>query len=112
LFEDLYNGKRLTAAGNEAIMKYISTYTANDATRIGLLRPRLPQGSVIYNKRGSLVEWPRVVADSAIIELPDSAYTFTLHGLGRGQATYESLGNTLASAVLIFGDFLTGLSAS
>jgi hypothetical protein len=86
----------------------MSTYTSNDATRIGLLRSKLPRGSTIYNKRGSLVDWPRVVADSAIIQLPDTAYIFTLHGLGRGQASYESLEATLASAVEIFGDYLTG----
>ena len=107
LLEDLYTGRRLTARSNEAILSYMSTYTSNDATRIGLLRPRLPRGSIIYNKRGSLVDWPRVVADSAIIKLPDSACLFTMHGLGRGQATYESLEATLASAVQIFGDFLS-----
>lgn len=108
LLEELYNGKRLTAASNEAILRYMSTYTSNDATRIGLLRPRLPKGSVIFNKRGSLVEWPRVVADSAIIQLPDSAYIFTMHGLGRGEATYESLEATLDLAVQVFGEFLLG----
>jgi beta-lactamase class A len=108
LLDELFTGQRLTAASNADILKYLSTYSSNDITRIGLLRPRLPRGSVIYNKRGSLVEWPRVVGDSAIIELPDTAYIFTAHGLGRGQATYESLEETLASAVRIFGDFLSG----
>jgi beta-lactamase class A len=112
LLDDLYVGRRLSADSNEAILRYMSTYTPNDDGRIGLLRPRLPRGSVIYNKRGSLVDWPRVVADSAIVELPNSAYGITLHGLGRGQATYESLEATLATAVQIFGDFLVGLSAS
>lgn len=112
LLEDLYKGSRLTADSNEAILEYMSTYTPNDNIRIGLLRPRLPQGSVIYNKRGSLVDWPRVVADSAIIELPNAAYIFTMHGLGKGRATYESLESTLALVVQIFGDFLNGLSAS
>jgi hypothetical protein len=108
LFEDLYLGRRLSDKSNQAILGYMSTYTSNDDARIGLLRSRLPQGTTIYNKRGSLVDWPRVVADSAIIELPDTAFIFTLHGLGRGQASYESLEVTLASAVDIFGDFLTG----
>lgn len=112
LLEDLYTGKRLSAASNHAILDYMSTLTANDSTRIGLLRSRLPRGSVIYNKRGSLVEWPRVVADSAIIALPKAAFLFTMHGLGRGQASYESLEATLAACVEIFGDFLDGLSAS
>ena len=112
LFEDLYTGKRLSTDSNKAILKYMSSYTSNDNTRIGLLRPRLPRGSVIYNKRGSLVDWPRVVADSAIIELPVAAYVCTMHGLGRGQASYESLEATLASAVQTFGDFLTRLNAS
>lgn len=112
LLEDLYAGRRLTSASNEAILALMSTYTSNDGTRIGILRPRLPRGSLIYNKRGSLVDWPRVVADSGIIELPDSAFTFTLHGLGKGQTTYEELQATLDAAVQIFGDFLDGLKAS
>ncbi|MCL5429824.1 MAG: class A beta-lactamase-related serine hydrolase [Chloroflexi bacterium] len=106
LLEDLYSGKRLSAKSKEAILTLMSTYTSNDDTRIGLLRPELPRGSRIYNKRGSLVDWPRVVADSAIIELPTSAYLFSLHGIGRGQASYEELEATLDSAVQIFGDFL------
>jgi beta-lactamase class A len=107
LFEDLHTGTRLGADSTQAILRFLSTYTPNDDSRIGLLRSRLPQGSVIYNKRGSLVDWPRVVADSAIVELPSTAFIFTVHGLGRGQATYESLEATLASAVQFFGDFLT-----
>lgn len=112
LLEDLHTGKRLTAASNEAILAYMSTYTSNDATRIGLLRPRLPRGSVIYNKRGSLVDWPMVVADSGIIELPEASYIFTMHGIGHGKASYEQLEATLASIVNIFGDYLNRLSAS
>jgi len=109
LLEHLYKGTRLSSACNTAIMAYMSTFTANDNTRIGRLRPTLPRGSVIYNKRGSLVDWPMVVADSAIIELPSSAYIFTLHGIGHGKASYESLEATLAAAVDIFGDFLLNM---
>ncbi len=109
LFEDLYTGKHLSQASNEAILAYMATYTENDKTRIGLLRPRLPSSSVIYNKRGSLVGWPMVVADSAIIELPNAAYTFTLHGVGHGKASYEQLEATLAGAVGIFGDYLVNV---
>lgn len=112
LLEDLHTGRRLSSASNAAILSYMSTYTVNDSTRIGRLRPRLPRGSVIYNKRGSLVDWPMVVADSAILELPNSAYIFTLHGIGHGKASYESLEATWAAAVDIFGDYLDTLSAS
>jgi hypothetical protein len=84
----------------------MATYTANDEARIGRLRAGLPEGSAIYNKRGSLVEWPRVVGDSAIIEVADSSYIFTLHGVGKNSAGYEELEATFDQAIDLFGDFL------
>jgi hypothetical protein len=70
---------------------------------------------VIYNKRGSLVEWPGVVGDSAIIEMrvdPDrsKAYLFSMHGVGRGAAGYEEMEETLSAAVKIFGNYLANLT--
>jgi hypothetical protein len=109
LFEKLYLGRWLKPEHHAHLMGLLSTYTANDDTRIGLLRPRLPDGTVIYNKRGSLVDWPKVVGDSAIIQLPgfDGAkYIFTLHGLGKEVASYEHLEETVDAAVQLFGDFL------
>jgi beta-lactamase class A len=106
LLEKLYLGRWLKPEHHAHLMNLLSTYTANDDTRIGLLRRRLPEGTTIYNKRGSLVDWPKVVGDSAIIELPGASYVFTLHGLGKEVASYEHLEETLDDAVQLFGDYL------
>lgn len=113
IFEQLYAGGWITPASREHLLELMSTYTSNDATRLGALRKQLPAGSMIYNKRGSLVDWPRVVGDSAIIQLgakTDNAYLVSLHGLGKGQASYEELEETFAAATAAFGSFLGKLN--
>jgi len=111
VFESLFAGDWVSPEARTQLLSLLSAYTPNDEARLGLLKARLPAAARIYNKRGSLVEWPRVVADSGLIELPDGqVYLFTLHGLGRGKASYEELEATLAQAVTAFGDFLVSQS--
>ena len=106
-FEALYAGTWVSSPARAQILALLAGYTPSDDTRLGLLRPRLPARTVIYNKRGSLVVWPRVVADSGLIELPNSdVYMFSLHGVGKNVAGYEELEATLNQAITIFGDFL------
>jgi hypothetical protein len=58
------------------------------------------------------VDWPRVVADSGLIQLAEgNAYSFSLHGLGRNEAGYEQLEATLDQAVALFGNFLVAKTA-
>ncbi len=111
--EQLYLGDWVSAASRLQMLQFMSAYTANDDTRLGRLRPKLPPGSVIYNKRGSLVDWPTVVADSGIIKLPgqpDVPYIFTLHGMGKNDAGYDDMENTLDQAIAAFGVYLTKVS--
>jgi hypothetical protein len=109
-FEKLYSGGWISPASRAYLLKLMSTYTSNDDTRLGTLRSELPAGSVIYNKRSSLVDWPRVVGDSAIIQIGDSAaknaYLVSLHGLGKEEAGYDDLEVTLSQAVATIGKFL------
>ncbi|MDA1329649.1 MAG: hypothetical protein DWG76_01805 [Chloroflexi bacterium] len=109
--EGLYTGKWITAESRGHLLGLMAEYTKSDEGRLGLIRGKLPTGSVIYNKRGSLVEAPRVVADSGIIQIGASgpAYIFSLHGLGRDGSSYEALEATLDEAVLAFGEFLTSV---
>jgi hypothetical protein len=114
IFEKLYTGHWISTESRTALLNLMAAYTPNDETRIGELRRNLPRGSVIYNKRGSLVEWPGVVGDSAIIELPGDpkrsrSYLFSMHGVGHG-AGYEEMEETLSAAVQTFGDFLSNLA--
>lgn len=109
-FEGLYRGRWISAASRAHLLNLMSTYTANDETRLGQLRTQLPAGSIIYNKRGSLVEWPTVVGDSAIIQIgaetKKQAYVVTLHGVGKGAAGYEELEAELDAAVALIGKYL------
>ncbi|MEX1248044.1 MAG: serine hydrolase [Anaerolineales bacterium] len=109
-FESLYTRNWISPASKAHLLALMETYTANDDARLGLLRPRLPEDTVIYNKRGSLVDWPRVVGDSGVLQLPGAgapAFLFTLHGIGKDAAGYEELEATLNQAIAVFGDFLT-----
>ncbi|MGH2583266.1 MAG: serine hydrolase [Anaerolineales bacterium] len=115
ILERFHAGYWISKESRTALLNLMSAYTPNDESRIGELRGKLPRGSVIYNKRGSLVEWPGVVGDSAIIELPGNpkephTYIFSMHGVGHGGAGYEEMEKTLSAAVQIFGDFLVNLA--
>ena len=112
LLEGLQLGRWLTAQSRDHLLSLMATYTESDDTRIGIIKDQLPTNAKIYNKRGSLVPAPRVVADSGIINLPSNgerperAYTFTIHGLGDDGSSYEALEAKLDAAIQLFGDFL------
>jgi beta-lactamase class A len=84
IFERLYSGNLITPEGRAYILKLMSTYTPNDDTRLGVMRPLLPEGSQIYNKRGMITEQILVVADSAIVVIPaepeQKAYVVVVFG--------------------------------
>ena len=111
--ERLYRGNWVSPESRAQLLKLLATYSANDATRLGRLRRLLPSGARIYNKRGSLTSGPRVVADSALIEIPQAGrqlprvYVFSLHALSKAGTSYESLESTLDQAVDFFGEFLS-----
>jgi len=113
LLEDLFLGKWISEQSREHMLGLMATYTESDDTRIGVIRDQLPDGSKIYNKRGSLVPAPRVVADSGIIELPTEAgdnrkaYIYSIHGLGTDGSSYEALEAKLDQAIKDFGNFLS-----
>jgi hypothetical protein len=106
-FESLFTGGWVSPQASELILGWLAASTLGDETRLGLLRQRLPLQSVIYNQRGSLAAWPRVVGDSGLVHLPDgSMFFFTLHGVGKSAATTAELEATFDQAVAIFADFL------
>lgn len=113
--EGLYGNRWLSAESRAHLLALMNSYTPNDATRIGTIRDQLPSGTQIYNKRGSLVDYPRVVADSGIIDLPkiggkpQRSFAFSFHGLGKDGSSYEALESKLAKAILAFGKFLTSI---
>jgi len=70
LYESLYFGKAITPEGRKIILDYMSAYTPNDDTRLGVLRPSLPSGAQFYNKRGTVTEGILVVGDAALFTWP------------------------------------------
>lgn len=110
----LYRGRWVSAASRAHLLALMATYTSNDDGRLGRLRSQLPSGSAFYNKRGSLVDWPTVVGDSAIFRLggehSKDVYIVTLHGIGKDTAGYEEMEATLDKAVDVVGKFLASVN--
>ena len=67
LYESLYFGKAINPEGRKIILDYMSAYTPNDDTRLGVLRTSLPVGAKFYNKRGTVVKGILVVGDAALL---------------------------------------------
>jgi hypothetical protein len=113
--DGLYRGKWVSAASRAQLLDLMAAYTVNDDTRLGRLRGGLPAGSAFFNKRGSLVDWPTVVGDSAIFRLGGEGsrdvFIASLHGVGKGAAGYEELEATLDAAVSVVGEFLQRVAA-
>ena len=112
-FAELHNGQWLSQNSRSYLLRLLATYSSNDETRIGLIKKSLPAYTTIYNKRGSLVEAPRILSDTGILSIPDSSgdeirkILFSFHGLGKDGASYESLESILDQAIHLFGDYLT-----
>ncbi len=110
--EGLIEGKDIQAGHREYLLQLLGTYTANDDTRSGLIKAQVPFDVAIYNKRGSLVEAPRVVGDSGLIEIPSmqdeslQRIYFSFHGLGKDGSRYEDLETKLDAACLALGEYL------
>ena len=107
IFAQLYRGEHISPTARALILGYLSDYTPNDDTRIGVLRPQLPPGAQIYNKRGSLLT-PYVVADVAIIENPSGTdYLLVIFAYnGEPRTTYERLDAAVAEIAQAFWDFV------
>jgi len=107
LFERFYDGEFVSQTAQKLILNYLSEYTPNDETRIGILRNKIPENYQIYNKRGSLLT-PYVVADSAIIENPDgNNYIITIFAYNSEQkTTYEILDQAIGDIALAFWEYI------
>ena len=112
LFVGLYRGAWLGPQARRLLLTWLSAYTPNDDTRFGVLRPLLPPGGMIFNKRGSLAAERLVVADAGLLVFPwageERVYAFALFGYGSEQAptTYERLEAGLEQAARVFWAFV------
>ena len=112
-FTELHDGKWLSMNSRSYLLNFLAEFSPNDETRIGLIKDSLSPDTIIYNKRGSLVEAPRILSDTGILSIPASSggerrkILFSFHGLGKDASSYESLEAILDQAIYIFGDYLT-----
>jgi hypothetical protein len=113
IFENLYTGKYLTPLSTQLLLSLMEEYTPNDDTRLGSIRRLLPTGSRIYNKRGSLAQGTVIVADAAILVIPEKQKTdvFVLEIFGSTSidsktCTYEQLDETIKKSGHIFFEYL------
>lgn len=91
LWEGLYTRRLLGDQASAILLDYLAEKTDGDAVRLWKLASVLPDGSVIYNKRGSLTS-PMIVADSGIILLPGGgAYILCLVGEPDDWTGFEGL---------------------
>jgi hypothetical protein len=108
LFERLYQGDFVSPTARGLILDYLSGYTPNDETRIGVLRNSIPEDYQIYNKRGSLLT-PYVVADSALLEAPDGTdYVLAIFAYNsEPKTTYEILDQAVGEIALAFWEYIS-----
>ncbi len=90
-FEGLFDASLIGTDASRMLLGWLSEITAGDSVRLAGLGSMLPEGSVIYNKRGSLTN-PVIVADAGIIVLPGGEATFLcLLGYPDEWTTFEEL---------------------
>ncbi len=96
LLEDIYEREIPSRPASRILLDLLSQVTQGDKVRLWALKGVLPEGSVIYNKRGSLTD-PLIVADVGIIRLSDgSAYILCLFGYPDEKTTFEALDKTIS----------------
>jgi hypothetical protein len=99
LLEGLYQKRLLSDESSQMVLDMLGVITKGDTSRLWKLSGTLPQGSKIYNKRGTLTDPVLIVADAGIVVQADGkAYILSLFGYPDGYVTYEDLD-------AILGDF-------
>lgn len=94
LLTGLYDGTLVDPQSRQIILDLMNTYTPNDDTRLGVLRPLLGSDGVFYDKRGTITSDHLVVADTAIITYKTHAYILLVYAqpeVGQTGPTYERL---------------------
>ncbi len=106
LMAGLYKGEFLSKQAREIILDLMSEYTPNDDTRLGVLRPLLPPGGKIYNKRGAITDERLVIGDAAIVTWDSHAYVIILFGYpGKGATNDVKLVEAIEQSARVFWEF-------
>ena len=88
------------------ILDWMSEYTPNDDTRLGVLRSLLPADGKFYNKRGSITDERLVIGDAAIVTWDSRAYVIVIFGYpGESPTNDLKLVAAIEQSALAFWDF-------
>lgn len=100
LLEGLQTETLVGPEASEILIHLMEELTENDHVRLWKLAPMLPQGTFLYNKRGSMTN-PTIVADAGVLVLPNGeAYVLTFIGRADAWTTFEELDAILGDAVI------------
>lgn len=106
LFAGLYQGEFIQPHARQMILEWMSEYTPNDDTRLGVLRSLLPADGKFYNKRGTVTDVRLVIGDAAIVTWDSKAYVLVIFGYpGENPATDVKLTTGIEQAARAFWDF-------
>lgn len=78
LLAGLYQGDFISPQARQMILDWMSEYTPNDDTRLGVLRSLFPADGKLYNKRGSITDGRLVIGDAAIVTWDSRAYVILI----------------------------------
>jgi hypothetical protein len=100
LLLDIYAFNLPSPQGSHLILSLLAKQTAGDTVRLWKLKEVLPDGAVIYNKRGSLTD-PVIVADVGIVVLPGKGpFYICIFGYSHGETIFEDLDKTIGRFAL------------
>ncbi|MEW5830394.1 MAG: serine hydrolase, partial [Chloroflexota bacterium] len=110
LLSGLYRGDLLAPEARRIILDLMAEYTPNDETRLGVLSPLLPEGGVLYLKRGTLTLERLIVGDAGVVAWPSAngtqAYVLVIFGYPGEVPTNDlKLAAGIEQAALVFWDF-------
>jgi hypothetical protein len=113
-YEGLYTGRFLMPAPTKIILDFMSAYTPGDDLRLGTVRQFLPPHYPFYNKRGTITGDLLVVADAAILRIPqngvDVDYVISAFGYqGEKRTTFTKLETALGELAVLFWQFTRAL---
>ena len=101
--EAMYEGKLLQPATTQDMLNLLAEKSAGDSVRLWTIAPDLPEGSMIYNKRGSLTNPKIIVADAGVIVLPDGkAWILCLFGYSDEWTIFEELDASIAAFAAVW----------
>jgi hypothetical protein len=80
LFAGLYEGDFIEPQARQMILDWMSEYTPNDDTRLGVIKSVLPADGKFYNKRGTITNERLVIGDAAIVTWDSKVYVILIFG--------------------------------